>query len=71
MKMNVNYNEVAECGDKLYYDINPNTQMDVPSYFYMKLEKYWVEWKESNSKLTFYDYCKDKLEKNYDKRRRD
>lgn len=56
--MQVNTIEVIECGNKLYYEINPNSKMDVPSMFYMKLEKVWVKWKECGSELSFYDFCK-------------
>jgi hypothetical protein len=63
LKMNINYTEVTECGDKLYYDINPNSKKDVPSLFYERLEKEWMKWKESDSRLTFYEYCKSQLSK--------
>jgi hypothetical protein len=59
--MKVNTNDVIECGNKLYYDINPNSKMDVPSMFYERLEKECVKWKESGSELSFYDYCKKKI----------
>lgn len=55
--------DVIECGNKLYYDINPNSKMDVPSMFYDRLEKEWVKWKESKSELSFYDFCKSQLNK--------
>lgn len=58
MNMKVNTNDVIECGNKLYYDINPNSKMDVPSMFYERLEKEWVKWKDSYSELSFYDFCK-------------
>jgi len=61
--MKVNYVEVIECGDKLYKLINPNTTMDVPSYFYMKLEKKWLDWKQSKSELSFCEYCKFEITK--------
>lgn len=57
----INITEVIECGDKLYYDINPNSKHDVPSMFYERLEKEWLKWKESNSQLTFYEFCKSQL----------
>ena len=53
--------EVIECGNKLYYDINPESKMDVPSMFYVKLESKWYEWKHSGSELNFYDFCKSQL----------
>jgi hypothetical protein len=57
-RLRVNTNDVIECGDKLYYDINPNSKRDVPSFFYERLEKEWMKWKESKSELTFYEFCK-------------
>jgi hypothetical protein len=59
--MQVNTSEVVECGNKLYYDINPNSKMDVPSMFYVRLENEWIKWKESESELSFYDFCKSML----------
>ena len=59
--MKVSYSEVIECGNKLYYDINPKSKKDVPSFFFEKLEKKWIEWKENNSKLSFYNFCKEQF----------
>jgi hypothetical protein len=59
--MKPNYGEVVECGDKLYYDINPDSKMDVPSFFYERLEEEWLKWKKSSSALSFYDYCKKEI----------
>jgi glutathione synthase/RimK-type ligase-like ATP-grasp enzyme len=49
--------EVIKCGDKLYYDINTNSKMDVPSSFYVKLEGYFDFWAREQPPLSFYDYC--------------
>jgi len=57
----INYNEVIKCGEKLYRDINPNSNKDVPSYFFEKLEGYYELWERSHSDLNFYEFCKDKL----------
>ena len=59
--MVVNISEVIKCGDKLYYDINPKSKMDVPSYFYQRLEKEWVIWKEEGNNIPFYDFCKKRI----------
>ncbi len=59
--MKVNLREVIECGNKLYYDINPSCKMDIPSMFYEMLETEWVKWKEDESELSFYDFCKSNL----------
>lgn len=57
----MNTTEIIECGDKLYYDINPDSKKDVPSIFYERLEKEWVKWKDSGSQLSFYEWCKAQL----------
>lgn len=49
--------EVIKCGDKLYYDINPESKMDVPSSFYRYLEKEFDKWSSEGRKKTFYEYC--------------
>ena len=46
-------NGKCKCRFKLTYSI--------PSMFYVRLEKEWVKWKESGSKLSFYDFCKSQL----------
>ena len=60
-RSNVNFGDVITCGNKLYYDINPNSKTNVPSYFYERLEKEWIEWKKSESARSFYDFCKAQL----------
>jgi len=57
----INTTEVIECGNKLYYDINPNSTKDVPSMFYERLEREWLKWRESGSSLSFYEFCKAQL----------
>jgi hypothetical protein len=58
--MKVNLTDIIKCGNKLYYDINPNSKMDVPSIFFEKLEQDWIKWKKNNIKISFYEYCKNK-----------
>lgn len=53
--------EVIVCGNKLYYDINPETKMDVPSSFYVRLEKEYDLWISDISDESFYQHCLDKL----------
>ncbi len=61
MNSQINLDEVIECGNKIYYDINPNSKKDVPSALYERLEREFVKWKESGSDLGFYEYCKARL----------
>ena len=60
--MKVNYSDVIKVGRALYYKLNPESKMDVPSYFYQKIETHWIKWKESNSELTFLKYCENSIE---------
>lgn len=57
------YEDVIECGNKLYYDINPDSKRDVPSIFYERLEKEWIKWKNTRTDLSFYEFCKSNLKK--------
>ena len=49
-----NYMEVAE---KLYYHINPTSKMDVPNSAYVSAEKWYKEWSNIDTNLTFFDWC--------------
>lgn len=61
--------QCIETGNKLYYVINPNSKMDVPSFFYERLEKEYDKWGAymdgfsiiEKSDLSFYDYCLKKM----------
>ena len=59
--MSIILNDVIEVGDKLYYEINPNTKMDVPSFFYEKIESLKGRWVYLSDISTLYDYCKKEL----------
>ena len=65
-KNEINYNEVVACGNKLYYDINPNSVTDVPSLFYERLESEWRKWKQDEGGMSFYEYCKRKNDRQND-----
>lgn len=52
--------QCIEIGSKLYYIMNPTSKMDVPSYFYQKLEKQYDNWISEKSSLSFFDYCNNK-----------
>lgn len=58
------YSKCIEVGNTLYYIINPNSKMDIPSYFYERLEKEYDKWISEKSELSFYDYCYNKLNVN-------
>ena len=63
--MSIILNDVIEVGDKLYYEINPNTKMDVPSFFYEKIESLKERWIYLSDISPLYDYCKKELIKTY------
>lgn len=47
------YISIAE---RLYYHINPESKMDVPSYMYETVEKWYYEWQETDNE-DFYNWC--------------
>ena len=55
----MNKNDTIEISEKLYYEMNPNTKMDVPSFAYETTENWKKEWLNSQSKLTLYDWIKE------------
>lgn len=51
-------NNVIQVAEKLYYEANPNTKMDVPSFAYEHVEKANKRRIASGSELNLYNYCK-------------
>lgn len=60
-------NNVISVAEKLYYEANPSTQMDVPSFAYEQVEKANKRRISTQSKLTLYDWCKEELNLNKNK----
>ena len=56
-------NNVIKVAEKLYYEVNPNTKMDVPSFVYEKIESQNKKRIDSGSSLSLYDWCKEKMKK--------
>lgn len=56
--------DVITVAEKLYYEENPNTKMDVPSFVYEKIEASNKRRIASNSELSLYDWCKQEMLKN-------
>ncbi len=54
----MNKNDTIEVAKKLYYEKNPNTKRDVPSFAYEITENWKKEWSNSQSELTLYDWIK-------------
>ena len=57
----INTDLIIEVAEKLYYDINPKSKMDVPSIFYERVENEFKKWSESRVNISFYDHCKQLL----------
>ena len=55
----MNKNNTIEVAEKLYYEMNPNTKMNVPSFAYEITEDWEKEWLNSQSELTLYDWIKE------------
>ncbi len=54
-------NEIIKISEILYYEANPNTKMDVPSYVYEQVEAANKRKIEASSNLSLYDWCKQEL----------
>ena len=50
--------EIIKTGDRLYYELNPDSKMDVPSSFYEKVGELYLKYLESELVIPFYNYCK-------------
>jgi hypothetical protein len=48
-----NYLEVAE---KVYYHVNPETKMCVPNSAYILTEKWYHEWRETDTELDLFTW---------------
>jgi hypothetical protein len=60
----VKIDDVIACGNKLYYELNPGSKMDVPSMFYEMLDSHWETWYKDHTNISFYEYCKSKSKLN-------
>jgi hypothetical protein len=49
---------VIEVAERLYYEQNPNTKMDVPSSVYETVEKWYKQWEVTMTEMDFYEWCK-------------
>lgn len=54
--------DIITVAEKLYYEANPNTKMDVPSFAYEKVEGSNRRRIKAQSKLTLYDWCKKEMD---------
>lgn len=52
-----NENDYMEVAEFLYYKQNPETTMDVPNSVYLIAEKWFTEWINKNTELTFLQWC--------------
>lgn len=51
-------NDIIQVTEKLYYEANPSTKMDVPSFAYEMVEKLNNKKFQEKSELDLYEYCK-------------
>ena len=58
-----NENDIIQVAEKLYYEANNNTRMDVPSFAYEQVERANRRRFEAKSELTLYAWCKLELSK--------
>lgn len=56
-------NDVIKVAERLYYEVNPKTKMDVPSFAYMSVENANKRRVATNSELSLYDWCKYEMSK--------
>jgi hypothetical protein len=54
--------EIIETAEKLYYEANPHTKMDVPSFVYEQVEYANNRRIQTKSTLSLYDWCKKEQE---------
>ena len=59
----INENDIIQVAEKLYYEANPTTKMDVPSFAYEQVEKANKRRFGAMSELSLYDWCKSELAK--------
>jgi hypothetical protein len=62
-----NPNDLNEVAEALYYEINPETKMNVPNGAYIMTEKWIKEWEESKSELDLYDWIHENKKPNQNK----
>ena len=53
--------DIITVAEKLYYEANPNTKMDVPSFAYEQVESANRRRVLAMSELSLYDWCKKEL----------
>ena len=58
-----NINNIITVAERLYYETNPESKMDVPSSVYERVEKLNKERWEARSPMNLYQWCKHKMSK--------
>jgi len=62
VKSSIDLNDVTTVAEQLYYEANPNTKMDIPSFAYEQVESANKRRIAAQSKLSLYDWCKQELD---------
>ena len=58
-----NINDIIIVSERLYYEENPESKMNVPSSVYEKVERLNKERREAKSPMNLYQWCKHKMSK--------
>lgn len=53
--------DIVTVAEKLYYEANPNTKSDVPSFAYEQVEGANARRRAARSSLSLYEWCKQEL----------
>lgn len=53
-----NNNNLIIVAERLYREKNPESKMDVPSFVYETVEKWRIEWLQSNQDISLYEWIK-------------
>ena len=51
-------NNLVKVAEKLYREKNPKSTWDVPSFAYELVEKWRIEWLQSDQDISLYDWIK-------------
>ena len=52
-------NNLVYVAEKLYREMNPESKMNVPNFAYEVVEKWRIEWLQSNQDISLYDWIKE------------
>tara|TARA_Y100000310_G_C20445746_1_gene698317 strand:+ start:576 stop:752 length:177 start_codon:yes stop_codon:yes gene_type:complete len=56
--------DIITVAERIYYEANKGTNMDVPSCAYERVEELYHAWVKSSQNLSLYDFCKSQMSNN-------